>query len=112
MVISSDAWLTKVVPGVAFPGYGPTVLPDNVTLNGGDSNGDNAVSFEDFSILQNSYGQTGVSAASPLRGGRRHRRMWRRREWSWRSVWGLAFAGWVGGTTSKKPGSNRVSIRF
>ena len=29
-------------------------------------NGDGQVSFEDFSLLQNNYGQSGASAANPL----------------------------------------------
>ena len=35
-------------------------------LTGADVNGDNQVGFEDFAVLQNSYGQSGVSAANPL----------------------------------------------
>ena len=43
----------------------PTVLA-NITLKGGDNNGDNVVSFEDFSILQNNYSQNGPSGGDPL----------------------------------------------
>ena len=50
----------------------PTVLENPIVLQMGDINGDNSVSFEDFSILQNSYGRSGVnpvSAAALASGG-------------------------------------------
>ena len=41
-----------------------------INLKNADINGDAQVSFEDFSILQNSYGQSGAAGANPLcRGG-------------------------------------------
>lgn len=42
----------------------PTVLP-SIVLTGNDINGDDTVSFEDFSILQNSYGQSGTAGPVP-----------------------------------------------
>jgi hypothetical protein len=65
VVVSGDCFLAAVRDTVVVAGN-----PGNLgtyTLRGGDSNGDNAVTFEDFSVLQNSYGISGA-AASPAAG--------------------------------------------
>ena len=43
----------------------PTDL-GTIVLRAADANGDNQVSFEDFSLLQNNYGQSGTAGANPL----------------------------------------------
>jgi len=58
------ASLRTVLTDVPVPGF-PSVLPTPIVLSGDDINGDNVVSFEDFSILQNSYGQSGAVAVNP-----------------------------------------------
>lgn len=45
---------------------GTSRVLETIVLTGDDINGDDVVSFEDFSILRNSYGQTGLAGANPL----------------------------------------------
>lgn len=43
----------------------PTVLAAPIVLRGDDINGDDLVTFEDFSVLQNTYGQRGAGVSPP-----------------------------------------------
>lgn len=62
--VKGYASLQAELAGVSIMGN-PTVLP-LIVLTGDDANNDNRVSFEDFALLQNSYGQRGVAGADPL----------------------------------------------
>jgi hypothetical protein len=62
ITVRGDTWLATELHGVAV-GPGPTTLGP-IELTGADSNGDNAVSFDDFMILQNSYGRSGAGVAA------------------------------------------------
>ena len=64
VAVKNNASLKTVLNNVSI-NANPTVLANPIVLTGADCNGDNAVSFEDFSILQNAYGQSG-GAAGPL----------------------------------------------
>lgn len=64
LTAKTDTSLRTVVNDVAVDAD-PTVLLEPIVLKGGDSNGDGNVSFEDFAILQNNYGQ-GDQSAGPL----------------------------------------------
>lgn len=55
--VQASGFLTKVLHAQVID-YSPSTL-DPITLTSGDSNGDDGVTFEDFSILQNAYGQGG-----------------------------------------------------
>jgi len=63
LTVTAPNYLKKTVSVTIWDN--PTVL-DPIVLKGADANGDDCVSFEDFSLLQNNYGQSGDAGANPL----------------------------------------------
>jgi hypothetical protein len=64
VTVRGDAWLQTVKDNVTIST--PSTDLGTFELKGADSNGDNTITFEDFSILQNNYGQSGASTDGPL----------------------------------------------
>ena len=65
ITVQGDTWLKTAINGVTISAD-PTTLTDPIVLQSADCNGDNSISFEDFSMLQNGYGRSGVAGGSPL----------------------------------------------
>lgn len=62
VTVESSKTLRAVLEGPVEILDDPTVLVTPIVLRGGNFNGDNAVTFEDFAILQNSFGLSGQAA--------------------------------------------------
>lgn len=63
VTVQGDSWLKTVKNDVEVLGQPCDI--GTFSLKGADANGDSTVSFEDFAMLQNNYGQTGT-VANPL----------------------------------------------
>lgn len=61
LAVKAEGRLRTVVRDIPVVGN-PTEI-GTLTLNGGDANGDDVITFEDFCILQNNYGQSGKTGS-------------------------------------------------